>query len=212
MNEMSQESNINVVMTHAGVDRNTAITVLNEAYGDIVNAVMSLTNNNDTNNNDTNKKFSINHILNIKVVSSNPEVLNWYTKKALETNENSGFDLIFPQNYVISTKKFKIDFEIQCQLACHEGCDGKHGYFLMSRSSIHDSNIRLSNNIGLIDYQYRGNIKAGVDNINDESINLETFSRLFQIVMPDARPFEVKIVDVLTTTERGEGGFGSTGK
>lgn len=169
------------------------------------------------------------HILQIKVVSNNPEVVEWYKRKASESNENSGFDLIFPRDIYINTKKAKIDFEIQCQLACCDDCDGKHGYFLMARSSIHDSDIRLSNNIGLIDYQYRGNIKAGVDNISklDDTINiaytgnhapshnnirLPVLTRLFQIVMPDAKPFKVEIVNELTTTERGSGGFGSTGK
>jgi dUTP pyrophosphatase len=173
------------------------------------------------------------HILQIKVVCDKQEVLEWYKKKVNESSENSGFDLIFPNDIIITTNKAKIDFEIQCQLACCDECDGKHGYFLMARSSIHDADIRLSNNVGLIDYQYRGNIKAGVDNISEYKeyvcctgsvcyddddirshgdIAISAFTRLFQLVMPDAKPFKVEIVDELTSTERGSGGFGSTGK
>ena len=154
------------------------------------------------------------HKLQIKIVSDNPEVIIWYKNRALEKNENSGFDLIFPTIFNVTDKKFKIDFQIQCQLACDEcknGCDGKHGYFLLPRSSIYDHNIRLSNSIGLIDWQYRGNIKAGVDNISMYPVQVTAMTRLFQLVMPDARPFTVEIVDNLTTTERGTGGFGSTG-
>jgi dUTPase len=63
---------------------------------------------------------------------------------------------------------------------------------------------------------------AVVDNINSESNDIKTYlsqhmppmSRMFQICSPTLQPFMVKIVDSeekLGVTERGSGGFGSTG-
>ena len=112
------------------------------------------------------------------------------------------------------------------------------GYYLYPRSSTGTkSPLRLSNSVGIIDSGYRGDIIAAFDNLahphepsdgapaatfdnRDTSINgdfkMEKGSRLVQICPPDVSyPVLVKIVDNLSelgTTNRGEGGFGSTGK
>ena len=52
---------------------------------------------------------------------------------------------------------------------------------------------------------------AAVDNIKDRSFTLETGQRLFQLVAMDGSPIHFELVDELTETDRGEGGFGSTG-
>ena len=70
----------------------------------------------------------------------------------------------------------------------------------------------MSNSIGVIDSGYRGELKVPVDNNTDDDYYIETGERLFQIIHPALEPFEVEIVDSLSPTERGEGGFGSTGK
>jgi dUTP pyrophosphatase len=80
----------------------------------------------------------------------------------------------------------------------------------------------LSNSVGIIDAGYRGEIMAVVDNIdaasNDTAVCLNRYmppmSRMFQICSPTLEPFLVLIVDSeekLGLTERGNGGFGSTG-
>jgi dUTP pyrophosphatase len=96
------------------------------------------------------------------------------------------------------------------------------GYYLYPRSSIVKTPFRLANSVGIIDSGYRGEIMAVVDNINsssnDVSVCLERYmpemSRMFQICSPTLEPFMVRIVDSeedLGSTERGSGGFGSTG-
>lgn len=170
-------------------------------------------------------KISKMHILEIEILTTDPDVHGYYNKTPGST-KNSGYDIIFPRNFAILSKNTvlstsddpekythdnKIGFGIRCQLACDKDCDGKHGYMLMPRSSICNEKIRLANSIGLIDYEYRGEIKAAVD-IIDPIYHVEKLKRCFQIVMPDLRPFQVRIVDKLTETERGDGGFGSTGK
>ncbi|NHZ85677.1 MAG: dUTP diphosphatase [Planctomycetia bacterium] len=99
---------------------------------------------------------------------------------------------------------------IHLQIAC-ENIEGKP-YLLMPRSSISKTPLRLSNSIGLIDEGYRGEIMAAVDNIKDNSFKVVPGQRLFQLVAMDGSPIHFKIVNALTETSRGSGGFGSTGK
>ena len=53
---------------------------------------------------------------------------------------------------------------------------------------------------------------AAVDNIKQEPYRLEPGQRLFQLVAMDGSPISFELTDVLTETDRGEGGFGSTGQ
>ena len=99
---------------------------------------------------------------------------------------------------------------IKLGIAC-ENLD-KKPYLLMPRSSISKTPLRLCNAIGLIDAGYRGEIMAAVDNIKDKDHMLESGQRLFQLVSMDGSPISFELVDELTESERGTGGFGSTGQ
>ena len=72
--------------------------------------------------------------------------------------------------------------------------------------------LRLANSVGIIDQGYRGNILAAVDNNGPNIYQIKKGQRLFQICSPDLTPMLVKIVQELDKTERGSGGFGSTGQ
>ena len=85
-------------------------------------------------------------------------------------------------------------------------------FLLLPRSSISKTPLRVSNSIGLIDAGYRGELQAPVDNISDENYLIKQGTRLFQIVNPSLDPFRsIKIEKTLSETQRGTGGFGSTG-
>ena len=70
----------------------------------------------------------------------------------------------------------------------------------------------MANSIGVIDSGYRGELMVPVDNPTDDDYMIKPGERLFQIILPNLEEFEVEIVDELSETERGDGGFGSTGK
>ena len=72
--------------------------------------------------------------------------------------------------------------------------------------------LRMSNSVGIIDAGYRGDIIACVDNIKDASYEIKQGDRLFQICAGDLRPFNYELVNDLSNTRRGAGGFGSTGR
>jgi len=81
------------------------------------------------------------------------------------------------------------------------------------RSSIGaKTGLRLSNSIGIIDADYRGEIGVLYDNISDSDYEIKAGDRIAQVWVERVERFKPVLVDILPATERGEGGFGSTGK
>ena len=79
------------------------------------------------------------------------------------------------------------------------------------RSSIQSTGLRMSNCVGVIDSGYRGSVKTVFD-IKDSSLAYyEVGDRFAQIMIIPYPPVELQEVDELSSTDRGEGGFGSTG-
>ena len=72
--------------------------------------------------------------------------------------------------------------------------------------------ITLSNAIGVIDSDYRGPLGVGLRNTTGEDYVLQPCDRMAQLmVVPVLQP-EIRLVEELPETERGAGGFGSTGR
>ena len=72
--------------------------------------------------------------------------------------------------------------------------------------------ITLSNGVGVIDSDYRGEIRVGLTNLSDVPYTVQPGDRIAQLmVTPVVRPALVQ-VEELDETQRGTGGFGSTGK
>ncbi len=65
---------------------------------------------------------------------------------------------------------------------------------------------------GVIDSGYRGEIKVGVINLGTEKYILEKGHKIAQMIIQKREFCEIEVVDELSDTSRGEGGFGSTGK
>jgi dUTP pyrophosphatase len=148
---------------------------------------------------------------------------------------DSGFDLFIPFDYSeheygytdnrLSPVTFRAPLGVKCSMSRFNAVYKKSsatGYYLYPRSSIVKTPFRLSNSVGIIDSGYRGEIMAVVDNIDAVNNDIKTcinkymppMSRMFQICSPTLEPFMIQIVDSedkLGLTERGSGGFGSTG-
>lgn len=80
------------------------------------------------------------------------------------------------------------------------------------RSSIHKTGLILCNSVGTIDEPYRGELRAFFYNIIKELPNYEVGEKIIQIKFEFVNDIEFVEVDELSDTERGSGGFGSTGK
>jgi dUTPase len=147
----------------------------------------------------------------------------YYHSTVFSSNENAGVDLYVCRNVetpaLASNKKATLlDLGTSARLVCLETNQEVH-YWLCPRSSIFKTGLVMANSQGVIDRSYRGVLKAPVWTISPTQV-IENFketaiegSRLFQIVAPDMGWIhEVSVVDSLPETNRGEGGFGSTGR
>ena len=73
-------------------------------------------------------------------------------------------------------------------------------------------NLSLPNGIGVIDSDYRGEILVGLQNSGDADYVIQPADRIAQLMVVPVVQAQVKMVDQLDETQRGAGGFGSTGK
>tara|TARA_B100001250_G_scaffold387029_1_gene384068 strand:+ start:68 stop:586 length:519 start_codon:yes stop_codon:yes gene_type:complete len=133
--------------------------------------------------------------------------------RSTDYSDDSGFDLIVPFDVTVPAKAkgFKIKHLISCRYEYNDDASIKMGYYLYPRSSISKTPLRMSNSVGIIDWGYRGDIMAAIDNLSDEDYHIEKKTRLFQICSPTLQRIkEIEIVNDLDNTDRGDGGFGST--
>ena len=120
---------------------------------------------------------------------------------------DAGMDLVATK--ILSDTTFDITYGIDLAMEIPNGFVG----LVFPRSSIRKYDLILSNSVGVIDSGYRGEIQATFKKTNGlDSISYSVGDRIAQIMIIPHPPIEFKEVDELTNTERGEGGFGSTGK
>lgn len=72
--------------------------------------------------------------------------------------------------------------------------------------------IAPANCVGVVDSDYRGEVCVGLLNSSEEPFTVEPFERIAQMVISPVELPEIEEADSLDETERGAGGFGSTGK
>ena len=158
----------------------------------------------------------------LKMAFKNKELKETYMPIVNKHNEtvvtdpfpNSGFDLLVPKGVEVSPgmKTQMISMDVQCEMLFM----GKYscGYFMFPRSSLSKTPLMLANHTGIIDSGYRGSLIGAFRNVSSDAFQVEQNTRLLQICHPSLCPIYVVVVDEdeLSTTERGSGGFGSTGK
>lgn len=84
---------------------------------------------------------------------------------------------------------------------------------LLPRSGLgHKHGIVLGNLVGLIDSDYQGELKISAWNRSDTAFTIEPMERIAQMVIVPVVQAAFKVVAEFDDSERGEGGFGSTGK
>lgn len=72
--------------------------------------------------------------------------------------------------------------------------------------------VTLSNGVGVIDSDYRGEIKVGLTNLSDAPYTIHPGDRIAQLAVTPVVQAQIKMVTELDETDRGAGGLGSTGK
>lgn len=139
----------------------------------------------------------------IKLVSPNAVVPTYGSKCA------AGMDLYSSDTYSIAPGE---------TVLVHTGISMEipNGYFgaIYPRSGLATKRgLRLANCVGVVDSDYRGEIMVALYNDSTETQSVELRDRIAQMVIqPYERPQVFDVVNELSDTERGSGGFGHTGR
>ena len=90
--------------------------------------------------------------------------------------------------------------------------DASYGAFVFARSGLAVKHgLTLSNSVGVIDSDYRGEVKVLLTNLSDKDFCVTHGMRVAQMMIMPYAFAALAETDSLSDTERGEGGFGSTG-
>ena len=91
--------------------------------------------------------------------------------------------------------------------------DSGYAALILPRSGLgHKHGIVLGNLVGLIDSDYQGQIFVSVWNRGQTEFTIQPMERIAQLIMVPVAQVQFNVVDAFTESERGAGGFGSTGK
>ncbi|MEI6738169.1 MAG: dUTP diphosphatase [Pseudomonadota bacterium] len=91
--------------------------------------------------------------------------------------------------------------------------DNGYAALVLPRSGLgHKHGIVLGNLVGLIDSDYQGQIFVSVWNRGQTEFTIQPMERIAQLIIVPVAQVEFTIVDAFAASERGAGGFGSTGK
>lgn len=101
---------------------------------------------------------------------------------------------------------------IKTGLAIHLADPG-YAALILPRSGLgHKHGIVLGNLVGLIDSDYQGELMVSTWNRGQEAFTIEPMERIAQLVVVPVVQMQMNVVDDFETSDRGAGGFGSTGK
>ena len=95
--------------------------------------------------------------------------------------------------------KIELEHGYEAQIRPRSGLSIKHG-------------ITLINCVGTVDEDYIGEVCVGLVNVSNEPYTIEPQERIAQMVIAKYEQAKIEVVTELSDTERGAGGFGSTGK
>ncbi len=164
---------------------------------------------------------SDNELINKYMVAINEHHLKMvYNKYHID----AGFDLFSPiEREMTSLNVNKLDYQVMCSAkiiqsnnVSSENQVFNTGFYMYPRSSISKTNLRLANNVGIIDAGYRGHLMGMFDVIYSSTTTVNKFDRHLQICAPGLIPIAIEMVnskeELGEETARGDGGFGSTGK
>lgn len=105
----------------------------------------------------------------------------------------------FERKLIPTGLRIELEHGYEAQIRPRSGLSIKHG-------------ITLINCVGTIDEDYRGEVCVPVVNISNEEYTITPDERIAQMIIARVEQAEIEVVTELTATQRGEGGFGSTGK
>ena len=121
----------------------------------------------------------------------------------------AGYDLYAATEYdieIMPHSTVKIGTGISMELP-----EGTFGAIFARSGLATKKGLRPANCIGVCDSDYRGEYIVPLHNDTDEIMSIEPGERIAQLIIMNFNPIEFNVVNSLSDTERGDGGFGSSG-
>jgi len=142
-------------------------------------------------------------------IVSMKRLLNFFSIPEYETHNSAGLDLSAAiENEIVLKPLERKLIPTGFSIALPDG----HEAQIRPRSGLALKNgITVLNSPGTIDADYRGEIGVILINLGDQDFTITRGMRIAQMVVSQYTRIRWEIVDDLSTTARGEGGFGSTG-
>ena len=136
------------------------------------------------------------------------KLLNEYAQLPTRgTIDSAGLDIYCPFNITVhadSQKRIPLGIAVEIP----------KGYMglLVPRSSMSKTPLRCANSVGIIDADYRGELSIAYENISCSDYTIFRGDRIAQLIIVPIAIVDVEEAQTLSETERGAGGYGSTGK
>ena len=148
---------------------------------------------------------------NYDIVEIKYKKLNTYAKEPTHGSDAAaGYDLYSLESRGVITIQPHTTTIIETGIAI-ELPEGTFGAIFARSGLATQQGLRPANCVGVIDSDYRGEIKIALHNDTNSIKTIAGGDRIAQLVVLPYLPIKFKEVDELTETERGSGGFGSTG-
>ncbi len=172
-----------------------------EFIEDIENILTKLNKEINLSKTENTNQYSYSIDVNIKKLNESA-VIPTYAKDG-----DAGMDLVATE--ILSNTTFDVTYGTGIALEVPKGFVG----LVFPRSSVRKYDLTLSNSVGVIDSGYRGELQVTFKKTNGlDSLKYNVGDRIAQIMILPYPKINFKKVDNLSDSERGEGGFGSTGK
>jgi dUTPase len=158
----------------------------------------------------------------LEILPTKAEIQTFYPIALFNRSDaNAGYDMFTSDDVTVEQTPQFIPFGVVVRLlkveplphgSSNEVMKTDSHFFLMPRSSIYKTGLLMANSTGVVDKSYRGELKAPVWSMTGQS-KVQKGERLFQIIAPDMGWIRhIRLVESLPDTDRGENGFGSSGK
>ena len=123
------------------------------------------------------------------------------------SKDAAGLDLYCPFH-------IKVPADSQKKILLGISVEIPQGYMglLVPRSSMSKTPLRCANSVGIIDADYRGELSIAYENISCSDYTIFRGDRIAQLIIVPIAIVDVEEAQTLSETERGDGGYGSTGK
>lgn len=148
----------------------------------------------------------------LKIKTHDADLTELYTNHKHAYPGDAGIDLYTSSNVIVPGNALGVKIPLSVQLELVDAHNNNSmSYFIVARSSIYKTPLRLSQAICIIDSGYRGELYMFVDNLSDQSYRLAKGERYFQVISPTFNEIVPKLVSNLSEGLRENKGLGSSG-